>query len=155
MQALKNILPGHHNTSQIPCSNMASTQPLAGKVALITGASKGIGAATALELTSLGAKVVINYSSNSKPADELVKKIGSDKAIAIKANAADVREIERLVQETVSWGGQIDILIPNAGLALMKTLEQTGEEDFQRTMDLNVKGPYFLVQVRTALNPCG
>lgn len=134
---------------------MASTQPLAGKVALITGASKGIGAATALELTSLGAKVVINYSSNSKPADELVKKIGSDKAIAIKANAADVREIERLVQETVSWGGQIDILIPNAGLALMKTLEQTGEEDFQRTMDLNVKGPYFLVQVRTALNPCG
>lgn len=155
MQALKNTLPGHHNTSQIPCSNMAATQPLAGKVALITGASKGIGAATALELTSLGAKVVINYSSDSKPADELVKKIGSDKAIAIKANAADVREIERLVQETVSWGGQIDILIPNAGLALMKTLDQTGEEDFQRTMDLNVKGPYFLVQVRTALNPCG
>jgi 3-oxoacyl-[acyl-carrier protein] reductase len=126
---------------------MTSSQPLAGKVALITGASKGIGAATALELASLGAKVVVNYSSDSAPADELVKQIGSDKAIAIKANAADVREIERLVQETVSWGGHIDILIPNAGLALMKTLEQTEEADFQRTMDLNVKGPYFLAQV--------
>lgn len=125
---------------------MASTTPLAGKVALITGASKGIGAATALELASLGAKVVINYASDSKPADELVQKIGVDKSIAIKANAGDVQEIERLVAETVAWGGNIDILIPNAGLALMRTLEQTEESDFQRTMDLNVKGPYFLAQ---------
>lgn len=125
---------------------MASTTPLAGKVALITGASKGIGAATALELASLGAKVVINYASDSKPADELVQKIGADNAIAIKANAGDVQEIERLVAETVAWGGKIDILIPNAGLALMRTLEQTEEGDFQRTMDLNVKGPYFLAQ---------
>jgi 3-oxoacyl-[acyl-carrier protein] reductase len=126
---------------------MASTTPLAGKVALITGASKGIGAATALELASLGAKVAINYASDSQPADELVQKIGADKAIAIKANAGDVQEIERLVAETVAWGGKIDILIPNAGLCLMRTLEQTEESDFQRTMDLNVKGPYFLAQV--------
>ncbi|KAG9199116.1 hypothetical protein G6514_009034 [Epicoccum nigrum] len=125
---------------------MASTTPLAGKVALITGASKGIGAATALELASLGARVVINYASDSKPADELVQKIGADKSIAIKANAGDVQEIERLVAETVAWGGKIDILVPNAGLCLMRTLEQTEEGDFQRTMDLNVKGPYFLAQ---------
>jgi 3-oxoacyl-[acyl-carrier protein] reductase len=125
---------------------MASTQPLAGKVALITGASKGIGAATALELASLGAKVVINYSSSSAPADALVQKIGADKAFAIKANAGDVKEITRLVQETVSWAGKIDILIPNAGISVLKTVEQTTEEDFQRTYDLNVKGPYFLVQ---------
>ncbi|KAF2621521.1 NAD(P)-binding protein [Macroventuria anomochaeta] len=125
---------------------MASTQPLAGKVVLITGASKGIGAATALELASLGAKLVINYSSDSKPADELVQKIGTDKAIAIKADAADVKEIERLVAETVSWGGRIDILIPNAAVSIIKALEQTEEADFQKTMDLNVKGPYFLAQ---------
>lgn len=126
---------------------MASSAPLSGKVALITGASKGIGAATALELASLGAKVVVNYSSDPKPADELVNKIGSDNAIAIKADVADVKEIERLVQETVAWGGQIDILVPNAGISLMRTLEQTEEADFQKTMDLNVKGPYFLAQV--------
>ena len=126
---------------------MSSAQPLAGKVALITGASKGIGAATALELASLGARVVINYSSDSKPADELVQKIGADNAIAIKANAGDVQDIERLVAETVAWGGKIDILIPNAGISIYHTLEQTSEADFQKTMDLNVKGPYFLVQV--------
>ena len=126
---------------------MASTQPLADKVVLITGASKGIGAATAFELASLGAKVVINYSSDSKAADELVQKIGTDKAVAIRANAADVKEIERLVAETVAWGGRIDVLIPNAGISIIKTLEQTEEADFQKTMDLNVKGPYFLAQV--------
>ncbi|KAF2822631.1 NAD(P)-binding protein [Ophiobolus disseminans] len=123
-----------------------TTQSLAGKVALITGASKGIGAATALELASLGAKVVINYSSDSTPADALVERIGANNAIAIKANAGSVTDIERLVKETVAWGGKIDILIPNAGIAINSTLEQTTEADFQKTYDLNVKGPYFLVQ---------
>ena len=146
LRTLKEKVSGQH-TSLPTLANMTSTQPLFGKVAIITGASKGIGAATALELVSLGAKVVVNYSSDSKPADELVQKIGSDKAIAIKANVASIPEIERLVQETISWGGKIDILVPNAGIAMMKTLEQTEETDFQKTMDLNVKGPYFLVQV--------
>jgi 3-oxoacyl-[acyl-carrier protein] reductase len=125
----------------------ASTQPLAGKIALITGASKGIGAATALELSSLGAKVVINYSSDSAPADELVKRIGSDNAIAIKADAGSVQEIEALVKQTVEKWGRIDILIPNAGIAPMKDLESTTEEDFDAVYRLNVKGVYFLVQV--------
>jgi len=125
----------------------ASTdQLLAGKIALITGASKGIGAATALELASHGAKVVINYSSDAAPAEALVKQIGAGQAIAIKANAGSIPEIERLVKETVAWGGKIDILIPNAGAAIMATVEQTTEEDFTRTYDINVKGPYFLVQ---------
>ena len=90
-----------------------------------------------------------------------MQKIGADKALAIKANAGSIQEIERLVAETVAWGGKIDILVPNAGLLLMRTLEQTEESDFQRTMDLNVKGPYFLAQVSIfsshiplALLPC-
>ena len=121
--------------------------PLANKVALITGASKGIGAATAVELASLGAKVVINYSSDPKPADALVQKIGADKAKAIKADAGDVKEIKRLVKETVEWGGSLDVVIPNAGVAPNKDLENTTEEDWEKTTRLNVKGPYFLVQV--------
>jgi 3-oxoacyl-[acyl-carrier protein] reductase len=130
---------------------MANPQPLSGKLALITGASKGIGAATAQLLASLGARVVINYSSDPIPASALVEKIGRSHALAIKADVSRVDEIERLVQETVAWGGQIDILIPNAGIALMRTVAQTTEDDFARTMDLNVKGPYFLCQVPTYL----
>jgi 3-oxoacyl-[acyl-carrier protein] reductase len=125
----------------------SSSLPLAGKVALITGGSKGIGAATAVELSLLGAKVVINYSSDPAPAEALVQKIGTDKAVAVKADAGKISDIERLVQETVDKFGKIDILIPNAGILPMKDLEHTTEEDWQRCMDVNVKGPYFLCQV--------
>jgi 3-oxoacyl-[acyl-carrier protein] reductase len=128
---------------------MSNPQPLNGKLALITGASKGIGAATALHLASLGARVVINYSSDPTPAAALVEKIGQSHALAIQADVSRVDEIARLVHEAVAWGGQIDVLVANAGIALMRTVAQTTEEEFERTMNLNVKGPYFLCQVRT------
>lgn len=128
-------------------SSSTSSQPFAGKTALITGGSKGIGAATALELASLGARVIINYASDSQPANELVSTIGSDRAIAIQADVSSVTEIERLVSQSVSWSnGFIDILIPNAAVAPLKSLSQTSESDFDATYALNVKGPYFLVQ---------
>ncbi|KAF2198841.1 NAD(P)-binding protein [Delitschia confertaspora ATCC 74209] len=125
---------------------MANPYPFAGKVALITGSSKGIGAATALHLSSLGAKVVINYSSDAKPAEELIQKIGSENAIAIKADVGNIKEIEGLVQQTVDKWGKIDILIPNAGVLPMKDLESTTEEDWERCFRVNVKGVYFLCQ---------
>lgn len=121
--------------------------PLAGKVALVTGASKGIGAAAVLELAKQGAKVVINYSSDAAPAEELVARLGAENAIAVKADAGSVKEIERLVQTTVDRFGKIDIVVANAGIMPMRDLESTTEEDFDRTVGLNVKGPYFLVQV--------
>ncbi|KAF2753020.1 short chain dehydrogenase [Pseudovirgaria hyperparasitica] len=130
--------------------------PLAGKVALITGGSKGIGAQAALRLARDGAKVVVNYSSDSKAADDIVNQIGGGNALAVKANAANVTEIEGLVKQTVAKFGKIDILIPNAGILPMKTLEQTTEQDFDNTFGLNVKGPYFLVQKAVPfMNPGG
>ena len=120
---------------------------LADKVALITGASKGIGKATALLLAKQGAKVAINYSSDAAAADELVDIIGKDRAFAIKGNAGSIFDIEKMVKETVDRFGKIDILIPNAGILPMKDLEHTTEEDFDNAFGVNVKGPYFLVQV--------
>ena len=124
---------------------------LAGKVALITGASKGIGKATALRLARDGACVVINYSSDAKSADTLVHAIGVDKALAVKADVSKIPEIEKLVNQAIDKFGKIDILIPCAGMLPMSPLESTTEELFDNIFALNVKGPYFLVQVRAPL----
>ena len=126
---------------------MSTSSTLTNKVALITGGSKGIGRATALTLAAAGAKVVINYSSDSSSADSLVAEIGSSSALAIKANAGNVADIESMVKQTVDRFGKIDILIPNAAALQMKDIEQTTEEDFDMMFGLNVKGPLFLVQV--------
>jgi len=120
--------------------------PLAGKVAIVTGGSKGIGAATVAELARQGAKVVINFSSDATPAEELVKQIGPENALAVKADAASLVGVELIVKETIEKFGKIDILIPNAGILPMKDLESTTEADFDKTIAINVKGPYFLAQ---------
>jgi 3-oxoacyl-[acyl-carrier protein] reductase len=138
-------------------SSTTTTLPLSGKTALITGASKGIGASTALHLASLGAHIVINYASSSGPAEALVAQIGSSHATAIRADVSSLPEITRLVAESVSWSpsSKIDILIPNAAISDMRTVEQTTEEDFDRTYNLNVKGPYFLVKETLPHIPAG
>ena len=122
-------------------------QSLNGKVAIVTGASKGIGKATALALASAGALVVVNYSSDDAPAEEVVKTIGGKKAVAVKADVSAITGIESLVKKTLERFGKIDILIANAGVLPMKDLEHTTEKDFDNTFALNVKGPYFLCQV--------
>jgi 3-oxoacyl-[acyl-carrier protein] reductase len=120
---------------------------LAGKVALITGGSKGIGKATALALHKLGAKVVVNYGRDSAAANTFVKELGGEaNALAVRADAGSMSGVEKLVTEATVRYGKIDILIPNAGLLAMKTVSQTTEEDFDHSFNLNVKGPYFLVQ---------
>lgn len=126
---------------------------LAGKVFLITGSSKGIGKATALRVASEGANVVINYLRDSAVANDLVNEIGADRALAVQADASKLADLDRLVDAAVGKFGKIDVLIPNAGYLPLKTLETTTEEDFDRTYNLLVKGPYFLAQVRTYQSP--
>lgn len=86
---------------------------LTGKVAIITGASKGIGRATAERLAADGASVVINYLSDSKAADELVAQIGADRALAVQADASKIPDLEKLVDAAVAKFGHIDIVMPN------------------------------------------
>ncbi len=128
---------------------------LVGKTAIITGASKGIGAATALALARAGANVVINYASDDAPANELVSTLTSGaqskvpRALAVKADAGDIKELESMVNKVVEVYGKIDILIANAGIMPLQDLEHTTEEIYDRVMRLNVKGPFFLAQVCT------
>ncbi|KAI1459733.1 NAD(P)-binding protein [Annulohypoxylon moriforme] len=122
---------------------------LSGKVAIITGASKGIGKASAVALARLGATVVINYSSDEQAAQDTlaeVKKLGAGEARLVRADAGTVEGVQSLVKQTVDAYSKIDVLVPNAGVLPMKDLEHTTEADFDRTFAINVKGPYFLAQ---------
>jgi 3-oxoacyl-[acyl-carrier protein] reductase len=131
---------------------MSSTQSLAGKVAIVTGGSKGIGRATALRLASDGAKVVVNYSSGAEAAEEVVKEIGAENAIAIKADCGNIEEITKLVDATIQKFGKLDIVIACAGIMLLNELDKVTEQEFDKTFNLNVKGPLFLAQVSPASN---
>jgi len=115
---------------------------LAGKVAIVTGASKGIGAGIAKQLAAEGAAVVVNYSSSREGADRVVAEITTKggKAIAVQANLAEKADIERLFKETKKAFGKLDILVNNAGVYEFQPLENVTEEHFYKQFDLNVLG---------------
>ncbi|WP_282936504.1 SDR family oxidoreductase [Paenibacillus sp. RC67] len=119
-----------------------------GKVVLVTGASRGIGRKIAEQFGLQGAKVVVNYSSNSHQAEEVVsaiKKKGGE-ASAVQADISRVSEINKLFKSVLDIYGQLDILVNNAGVMVTKPIEQMTEEDFDRMFDINVKGTYFACQ---------
>ena len=115
---------------------------LAGKVAVITGASKGIGAAIARRFGAEGADVVVNYAADKAGADAVVKDIQSagSKAVAVKANVADPKQVDLLFAEAKKAFGKIDILVNNAGVYEFRPLEQIDEQHFRKHFDLNVLG---------------
>ena len=115
---------------------------LAGKVAVVTGASKGIGAAIAKALAAEGAAVVVNYASSRAGADKVVAEITANggKAVAVQADVAKKTDIERLFAETKKAFGRFDILVNNAGVYEFLPLEQVTEEHFHRQFNVNVLG---------------
>ena len=121
---------------------------LTGKVAIVTGSSRGIGRAIALRLASDGANVVVNYAHSADKAQEVVKDIEADggKAIAVEADLSDLASIRRLFEETTDKFGQLDILVSNAGTSLYKPLAETTEEEFDAQFALNTKGTFFVLQ---------
>src|SRR5258705_5563485 len=119
-----------------------SERELTGKVALVTGGSRGIGAAIAKRLAENGASVAITYVKDASAATALVKAIELDggKAIAIQADAADVEAVKGAVEKTVATLGRLDVLVNNAGTAIPKTFEETTLEEMDRVIDINVRG---------------
>jgi 3-oxoacyl-[acyl-carrier protein] reductase len=121
---------------------------LNGKVALVTGASKGIGAGIAKEFALEGASVVVNYSSAKQDADRVVDEISKrgGKAIAIQGNVSKKTEVERLFAETEKAFGKIDILVNNAGVYEFMPLEEVTEQQFHKMFDTNVLGMLLATQ---------
>ncbi|OXM83903.1 SDR family oxidoreductase [Paenibacillus rigui] len=121
---------------------------LNGKVAIVTGASRGIGRQVAIQLAQSGAKVVVNYSSNPVNADEVVKTIEQTggEAAAIRADVSKVNEVEALFLETLERFGRVDILVNNAGIMECTAIADVTEELFDRQFAINVKGTYFACQ---------
>ena len=117
---------------------------LSNKVALVTGASRGIGTEVAINKAKAGAKVIINYSGSKEAAEEVVKQIkksGGD-AIAIKADVSNSQDVKNLFDTAIAHYGKIDVLVNNAGIMINTLIKDTTDEDFAKQLDVNVKGVF-------------
>src|SRR5256885_12738253 len=119
-----------------------TTKKLSGKVAVVTGASKGIGAAIATHLAAEGAAVVVNYASSREGADRVVARItaAGGRAVAVQADVARKADVERLFVEAKKAFGRLDVLVNNAGVYEFGPLAEVTEEQFHRMFNLNVLG---------------
>ena len=115
---------------------------LTGKVAIVTGASKGIGAGIAKQLANEGASVVVNYSSSKEGADRVVAEITNSggKAVAVQGDVSKASDVQHLFQETKKTFGTLDVLVNNAGIFQFDPLEAVTEKEFHREFNTNVLG---------------
>jgi acetoacetyl-CoA reductase len=120
---------------------------LSGAVAVVTGASRGLGRAIAEELGSGGAKVVVNYSSSEGPAKEVAEKISSNggEAITVQADVSDAEQAQRLIDETIEAYGRIDVLVNNAGINIDKTLKKLSVDDWDKIIQVDLNSAFYTV----------
>lgn len=121
---------------------------LDGKVALVTGSSQGIGASIAQRLAEEGAKVVINYHSHADEAEDVKKKVeaAGSEGFVVQADLSKMSDIRRLIDESISYFSKIDILVNNAGMEKHADFWEISEEDYDRILNLNLKGVFFAAQ---------
>ena len=124
-------------------------QKLSGKIALVTGSSRGIGRAMAERLSRQGASVAVNYVNNADKAEEVVAAIAADggTAVALQADVSRLKDIQQLFEETLAHFGRLDIVVNNAGIRISKNVTDTLEEEFDRLFAINVKGTFFTCQL--------
>jgi 3-oxoacyl-[acyl-carrier protein] reductase len=127
---------------------MNNGQKLSGKVALVTGGSRGIGAAIAKRLATDGASVAITYTKGADAAAAVIKEVerAGGKAIAIQADAADAGAVRAAVEKTVATFGRLDVLVNNAGTAMPKPFEEATLEEMNRVIDINLRGVFVATQ---------
>jgi 3-oxoacyl-[acyl-carrier protein] reductase len=119
-------------------------ETLNGKVVLVTGASRGIGAKIANQISEAGAKVIINYAGGKEAADQVVAEIiaKGGEAIAVQGDVSKTAEVKNLFDVAIAHFGKIDVLVNNAGIMITKLIKDTTDEDFTRQFDINVKGTF-------------
>ena len=129
-------------------SRSTNEKPLEGKVALVTGGSRGIGAEIAKRLAGDGASVALTYSKGTDAASSVVREIerGGGKAIAFQADAADADAVRNAVQKTVATFDRLDVLVNNAGTAIPKPFEEATLEEMDRVIDINIRGVFVATQ---------
>ncbi len=123
-------------------------QSLAGKVAIVTGSARGIGAEIALMLANAGAKVAVNYAQNKAAADRLCNTISAAEGtcLAIQADVCDPQQVRKLFETTSAHFGQIDILVNNAGMLLFKEIAEVRDDEFDRIVDVNFKSVFYTLR---------
>jgi 3-oxoacyl-[acyl-carrier protein] reductase len=133
------------------------SKKLEGKIALITGGSRGIGAAIAKRLAADGASIAITYAKDGKAASAVVQAIenAGGKAVAIQAEATDPEAVKSAVEQTAKTFGRIDVLVNNAGTAIPKPFEETTLEDMDRMIDINLRGTFVATQAALRHMPSG
>ena len=135
-------------TGQMDIGAQQAGKSLQGKVALVTGAATGIGKAIAIEMARCGASVVINYIGNPDPAQDVVKTIKSANgaALAIEADVSNAEQVSRMIAQTVSQLGHIDVLVNNAGIEKLVPFLELSESDWDRIIAVDLKGPFLCTQ---------